>query len=580
MLQGFFWDSYSGANNSKWSTLTSQADEIAPYFKVIWVPNAGKAATNPSMGYDPVYWFTNHTSSFGTKQQLIKMISAYNALGTDIIEDVVVNHRSGVTNWTDFPSEVWNGKTYKLGPEHICSDDEVASQSGQAKPTGARDTGEGFSGSRDLDHTSPVVQENVIAYCQHLMQDLGFSGFRYDMVKGYSAKYTKIYNEASKPKYSVGEYWDGSYDKVAAWIEGTGRQSAAFDFPLKYCINEAFANNDMTKLVWLANGVTPQPAGLIHYNYPQYAVTFVDNHDTYRDGSKFNGNVLAANAFILCSPGTPCVFLPHWQKYKEQIKPMIAIRNACGVNNQSSVKVLRYERDCYLAEVKGTKGSLVVKIGNASVTPDGYTNSDIRATGSGYCIWSKTKIDGNSTVEPDPVDPTYPQKVYLMGNLTSGHWDTSTAIPADEASKGVYKWHEVELEAAADNNYSYFSFTTAVASTVSDWDLINASDRYGATSNDLSIKLNNPVGVKCFYGGGNAGEAFAWKAVPGTYSFTLDLSQNSLVISEPTAVGLVDDDILLPAVYYNLQGIRVENPAPGIYVKRQGSTMKKVLIKN
>ncbi|MDE5923923.1 MAG: alpha-amylase, partial [Muribaculaceae bacterium] len=126
MLQGFYWDSYTGTDNTKWTTLTANASELSSYFKVIWVPNSAKAASNPGMGYDPVYWFSNHNSSFGTEAQLRTMISTFKGLGTDIIEDVVINHRSGVSNWTNFPAETWNGVTYQLGPEHICSTDEVA----------------------------------------------------------------------------------------------------------------------------------------------------------------------------------------------------------------------------------------------------------------------------------------------------------------------------------------------------------------------------------------------------------------------------------------------------------------------
>ena len=45
----------------------------------------------------------------------------------------------------------------------------------------------------------------------------------------------------------------------------------------------------------------------------RYAVTFVDNHDTYRSGSiPMTNNIVAANAFILALPGTPCIFWPHW----------------------------------------------------------------------------------------------------------------------------------------------------------------------------------------------------------------------------------------------------------------------------
>ena len=43
---------------------------------------------------------------------------------------------------------------------------------------------------------------------------------------------------------------------------------------------------------------------------------------------------------------------------------------------------------------------------------------------------------------------------------------------------------------------------------------------------------------------------------------------------------VVDADSMdAPVEYYNLQGIRVENPASGIYIRRQGSTTTKVTIK-
>ena len=38
-----------------------------------------------------------------------------------------------------------------------------------------------------------------------------------------------------------------------------------------------------------------------------------------------------------------------------------------------------------------------------------------------------------------------------------------------------------------------------------------------------------------------------------------------------------DDDA--PAVYYNLQGMRVDNPANGIYIMRKGSKATKVMVR-
>lgn len=423
MLQGFYWDSYKGSNDTKWTTLTSKADELSQYFKLIWVPNSARAngENGGGNGYMPIYWFTNHNCAYGTEAQLKTMISTFKAKGVGIIEDVVVNHRVGSSNWYNFPTETWNGRTYQLTNGAICSTDEMWKSGGQGCPytKGAPDTGEDFDGARDLDHTNATVQDHVKNYCKFLIDDMGYVGFRLDMVKGYGGQYTKIYNQYSKPQFSVGEYFDGSYDKVAAWIDATGKESAAFDFPLKYQLNKAFpsANSyNLTELCWKNPSGENQPAGMIHYGYTQYSVTFVDNHDTYRDGSKFNGNVVAANAFILCSPGTPCVFYPHYTQYKSQIQALIKVRNDVGVHNLSPVKVLKCESNCYMAEVTGTKGKLVVKIGNTMDSPSGYSNSDIKCSGDGYCVWSTT--DGGVT--PDiPSKEAF--KVYFKNTV---NWTT------------------------------------------------------------------------------------------------------------------------------------------------------------
>ena len=47
-------------------------------------------------------------------------------------------------------------------------------------------------------------------------------------------------------------------------------------------------------------------------------------------------------------------------------------------------------------------------------------------------------------------------------------------------------------------------------------------------------------------------------------------------------VGAVEDinfDANEPVEYYNLQGVRVANPENGLYIRRQGSKVSKVLVK-
>ncbi len=578
MLQGFYWDSYS---DTRWTNLESQSDELSQYFKLIWVPNSGRCGSGNNMGYMPQYWFTNHNSSFGTESQLRKMITTFKEKGTGIIADVVVNHRNGVTNWADFPVEQWNGRTWQIGPEGICSNDELVNASGQVKPTGAPDTGENFDGCRDLDHTNANVQDNVKNYCKFLLEDLGYTGFRYDMVKGYAGRFNKIYNEYSKPTYSVGEYWDGSYDAVAAWIEATGKQSAAFDFPGKYAINKAFAENDMTQLVWKANGTTPQPAGMIHFGYAQYSVTFVDNHDTYRDGSKFNGNVIAANAFILCSPGTPCVFLPHWKSNKTEIKKLIAVRNAVGIHNMSAVKVLKTTRDCYMAEVTGSKGKLVVKIGSAMDSPSGYSNSDIKASGNGYCVWSKTGV-----VEPDPTpDPTpdpapgIPTDLYVIGNLAQGSWNTTVGVKMT-ADGNKMTAHNVTLSCVAGESKAFFSLVTTLGA---DWDVVNSSDRYGAIDKDAPVNVGTPVEFLKYPANVNASAAYSWGVAPGTYDITANFADMTLLVTAPGQSGIdgtsAEPNETTAPIYYNLQGVRVDNPTPGLYIVVRGNKVSKETVR-
>lgn len=570
MLQGFYWDSYT---DSKWTNLTAQAEELSQYFDLIWIPNSGYCGGGNNMGYAPQYWFTNHKSSFGTETQLLKMIETYKQLGTGIIADVVINHRNGVTNWTDFPVETWNGQTWKIGPEGICRNDEVAYATGQASPTGAYDTGENFDGARDLDHTNANVQNNCKNYCKCLIDKYGYVGFRLDMVKGYSGKYNKIYNEYAKPTFCVGEYFDGSYDAVAAWIESTGKQSAAFDFPCKFAMNRAFDGGNLSDLVWKANGTTDQPAGMIHWWYPQYSVTFVDNHDTYRDsGCKLNTNTMAANAFILCSPGTPCIFLPHWQKYKDQLKTIISIRKAVGVHNQSTVTVLKSSSNCYMAEVTGTKGKLVVKIGSDYVSPSGYSNSDIKATGENYCIWTKVNINSDNT----------PSKLYLMGHIKEGAWTTNVGIPMTKNGK-VFTADDVEITKADDAEHGYFSFVTTLGTTGanSEWDIINASNRYGATSKDLVIKAGTPAAMKTFYGGSDASSAHSWAITPGKYTVTADFSKMTVTLTQSTSADqIIADTETADPVYYTLTGVRIMEPTtPGIYIKVTGQHRHKIIIR-
>lgn len=386
MLQGFYWDSYS---DTKWTNLTSQADELSKYFSLIWVPQSGWCKSNTDMGYYPRYWF-NQNSAFGTEQELRTMISTFKAKGTGIIADVVVNHKNGVNKWCDFANETVKGKnnkdkTYSVtwdntGYTQICNNDEANTDTKSeaiGKIKGAADTGLGDTGCRDLDHTNATTQKNIKTYEDFLLNEMGYTGFRYDFVKGYDPKYIKMYNEASKPKFSVGEYWQGSvtdtwsgdhpFGGVKDWVDATGKTSAAFDFPMKYLIKDAFGDN------WkeLANYTTRTLVA----KEPQYAVTFIDNHDTgepHVNPDPQRANIEAANAYILAMPGTPCVWISHWKSYKYTIKKCILARKIARVTNTSSIIKSEGQANGYVLIVKGDKGNVLLLLGSPNYDTTGY----------------------------------------------------------------------------------------------------------------------------------------------------------------------------------------------------------------
>ena len=410
MLQAFWWDSYDA---TKWTNLTARVDELSQYFDLIWIPNAGTTSTGKwaadhgqpipnTMGYDPCYWLEYNTC-FGTEAELKEMIAAYKAKNVGIIEDVVLNHKNGVSGWCDFPQESVtgsNGTTYTLtwdntGYAQICKNDEC---NGHGYATsGADDTGDNFDGYRDLDHTNSQTQENCKTYCRYLIDEMGFAGFRYDMVKGYGAGYVQQYNQASKPEFSVGEYWDNQ-TAIQNWIMGTGNTSAAFDFPLKSKLNQAVSNGDYSALSWKSFAFDPQ--------FSRYAITFADNHDTGReDYSKLANNWSAANAFLLASPGTPCIWLTHYNADPTNIGAMIKARKAAGITNTTCLVAEQWSTDNnrgYWMRSDGTSGSVIVLLGEAATSQVGNVPSDysLVAQGDAYKFYASLN-EPNVTVTPN-----------------------------------------------------------------------------------------------------------------------------------------------------------------------------------
>lgn len=370
MLQGFSWDSY---DYSQWTVLEKQADDMKGFIDLVWLPQSGKCIeTTQVMGYKPYYYF-NQNSSFGTEAELRSLIAKFKANGIGAIADVVVNHRN-TNGWYTFPAETYKGVTYQMLPTDICKNDDGGSTATQAKKDGVslsnnHDEGTDFGGCRDIDHESENVQKIIKAYLKFLKEDIGYTGFRYDMVKGFSGTHVADYNDATGVEFSVGEYWDGN-PSIINWINSTNKKSAAFDFQFRYNVRDAIGIKDNQIVSSPDWSKLKSDYNLMHDpTYRQYAITFVENHDMqYRSKDEpldpLKRDTLAANAYMLAMPGTPCVFQPHWRAYKQEIKSMIEARKLAGITNMSNYTNKMAQTACFANETTGNKAKLIVVVGN------------------------------------------------------------------------------------------------------------------------------------------------------------------------------------------------------------------------
>ena len=499
MLQGFYWDSYQ---DTKWTNLESQAKELSDYFDLVWLPQSAQARNTTSMGYDDYYWFSNYNSSFGTEAELLSLIGTFKTNGIKTIADVVINHRATTAGWFDFPTETYNNVTYTMTSKDVAKNDDGGEALKQAQKEGVQlsdfmDSGEDWPGMRDLDHNSANVQTTVKAYLQMLKDKFGYAGFRYDMVKGYGGKFTALYNNASQPEFSVGEYWDGDINKVKAWIESTKSDnvptSAAFDFPIRYTVRNAVNHGNWGALDGV--GLAKDP------NYARYAVTFVENHDTEDRGGNshqdpIKKDTLAANAYILAMPGTPCIFLKHYQAYRSDIKNMISVRKLMGINNESKAAKYSNSSDYYAFTTTGTNGEMLTVLGPAKSFSN--TNRWIKLTGGYHWAYYVEKSKAN----------------FVWASLASGTYDgeqsvTLTAISDDANAQIVYTTDGSEPTAGSAKATNGQVLTISVGTTV-----LKAGLLVGGVVKNVIVRNYNiidfkPYNIKVYVNADEADAAWA-----------------------------------------------------------------------
>ena len=438
MLQAFYWDSSNdhGYGISKWSTLSGKTSEINPYFDLVWLPPSCK--TKDNMGYIPAQYSNQNSNIWGNEYELKALINAFHHSGTRVIADIVINH-SGDVNTVQFMDQDFGEYGHFYPQTSWITQNDEHGQSGSHPDDGQHEAN--YGSARDWDHQNTEVQNMCKAYLKFLKNKVGYDGFRYDYAGGFHVSHLNDYNAASGPYFSVMEYWVESASEIKTRVNEASQNTLAFDFPCRAAaFKNGIAKNDYSKCV---------NAGLRGQGISKYAVTFVDNHDTFQrtntesdiknstDGASANDRalMLQCNAYILSMPGVPCVFWPHWVKYQSEIQKMIIARKSAGIHSESTVTE-QSGSGWYEATVTGKRGNVILYLGSSATkaAPEGYTlalkDSKVAMYYSGDTYVPGTDTGGGGEVLPE-IDPdvydgvTY--KFYALGWINGADANTGSA---------------------------------------------------------------------------------------------------------------------------------------------------------
>lgn len=346
MMQGFYWDCHrnEGLVGQWWLHVQEKVSELSRAgFSALWLPPASKGDVGTGMGYDPFDYFDfgdfnqkgSTKTGFGSRSELVNLVQACHGNGMQVYADVVYNHCSGgdeelnqdngTTYYTRFnPASNQFPRNYRSFNPSIYESYDGHERFGAGpecknKPTGT-------CGFPDLCHRNPEVYRWILEHARFLIEEIGFDGFRFDLVKGYGSwMITSILEYRYHPTdgrrnaelegwkywrpFGVGESWSGDRE-ILEWMDSSNSWSdnpvSAFDFPLRYRLK------DLCDSYGFSLKRLSEP-GTLFQKRPFQAVTFVDNHD-FREGQQppiYNDKMLGY-AFILTHPGYPCVF---WQDY-------------------------------------------------------------------------------------------------------------------------------------------------------------------------------------------------------------------------------------------------------------------------
>lgn len=192
------------------------------------------------------------------------------------------------------------------------------------------------------------------------------------------------------------------------------------------------------------------------------------------------------------------------------------------------------------------------------------------------CATKQVKI---TLVGDDPQPVVVPETLYMIGNVpaSEGEWSSSKGVAMTKVGD---TFTCITPISDAGEGYGYFSFCQVLGD---DWDTVNSMDRFGAATKDQEVVLGSTAyDFTTYKAGVNASSCQSFKIAASepkmNYLFTMDFKTGKLTIDQKTGIDSIEAENGV-AVYYNLQGQRVENPANGLFVRVLNGKATKVMVK-
>lgn len=118
-------------------------------------------------------------------------------------------------------------------------------------------------------------------------------------------------------------------------------------------------------------------------------------------------------------------------------------------------------------------------------------------------------------------------KCYIVGNAEGNSWDPNVGVELQETSSGIYKG---DVEITGDG---YFGIAENLT-TDGNWDYFNQNFRYNAASKDCPVTLGTEMTMT------KGGTDMSWKIDLGTYTFTVNFNNNTLLVTSTDGSGNED----------------------------------------